>query len=281
MLALVNRFCGGVSALSRPMIRKNDAKIDIEIERLRGIGGIDVSDAEIGALKTVARREINEQQRIATVLGQTALMLENSADARQIEEDWLLLCINFIRQVPDEEMQSMWARVLAGEANQPGSFSKRCLAYIATLSKSEANLFTELSRFIVHDGERPALAIPHEERKSSDNLNSIFIEHGITSQSLNLLDSIGLVKYSTPFITNNIRVYASNIIPIRYFDEVRAFALPPAHQGTGYQFIYGMIDLTPLGEELSKLAGPSPVVGFFDYLESAWNTHGMIRSPTR
>jgi predicted DNA binding CopG/RHH family protein len=56
------------------------------------------------------------------------------------------------RRVSDEDMQSVWAKILAEEAKKPGSFSKRTVAFVETLDKDEANLFNELCRFVVYGG---------------------------------------------------------------------------------------------------------------------------------
>ncbi|MCH7573175.1 MAG: DUF2806 domain-containing protein, partial [Planctomycetes bacterium] len=37
---------------------------------------------------------------------------------------------------------------LAGEANNPGTFSKRTIGFLGDLEKSEANLFTRLCGFV-------------------------------------------------------------------------------------------------------------------------------------
>ena len=46
-------------------------------------------------------------------------------------------------------MQTLWARVLASEAETPGSYSKRALELLSVLEKQEAHLFTSACRFVV------------------------------------------------------------------------------------------------------------------------------------
>ena len=41
-------------------------------------------------------------------------------------------------------MQSLWGKVLAGEANQPGAFSRGQVELVSTLDKNDALLFTIL-----------------------------------------------------------------------------------------------------------------------------------------
>ena len=46
-----------------------------------------------------------------------------------------------------DEMQSLWARVLATEANAPGALSKRAVNVLSDFDKSDAELFTRLCGF--------------------------------------------------------------------------------------------------------------------------------------
>jgi hypothetical protein len=48
------------------------------------------------------------------------------------------------RLVSDSEMQSLWGKLLAGEANSPGSFARRTVDSVSSLEKTDAQLFTNL-----------------------------------------------------------------------------------------------------------------------------------------
>ncbi len=49
--------------------------------------------------------------------------------------------------ISDDEMQTLWAKVLAGEANSPGTYSKRTVNLLSDLDKKDALLFQSLCRF--------------------------------------------------------------------------------------------------------------------------------------
>jgi len=94
------------------------------------------------------------------------------------------------------------------------------------------------------------------------------------------LDSIGLVKFTTPWITESGRYYKSRAIRVRYFGDERRIQLPEMQKQPGHYYLqYGSVGFTPLGEELFKLATPTEVPGFFDYLESAWAGRAVLRIP--
>ncbi len=51
--------------------------------------------------------------------------------------------------ISDEQMQALWAKILAGEANGPGRFSKKTVNIVASLDKSDAEAFTTLCGFAI------------------------------------------------------------------------------------------------------------------------------------
>ena len=65
-----------------------------------------------------------------------------------VDEDWITEFFGHCQDVGNETMQSLWARLLAGEVTQPGSFSLLTLSTVKTLTQSDAMLFTNLCRFV-------------------------------------------------------------------------------------------------------------------------------------
>lgn len=78
---------------------------------------------------------------------------------------------------------------MAGEAEVPGSFSKRTLETLSVLEKSEAHLFTLLCRFVVEDPQA-IVAIQHPEFQA--DLPTMYTELGLTTEALIHLATIGL-----------------------------------------------------------------------------------------
>src|SRR5262249_35275112 len=110
-----------------------------------------------------------------------------SPDARpqDIRDDWMETFVNHARMTTDQEMRTLWARILAGQATKPGSFSKRTLGLLSDLEKSEAELFTALCTFTVLG---PGINVP----VVFDFDHQIYTKRSINFQTLSHLDSIGL-----------------------------------------------------------------------------------------
>ena len=83
----------------------------------------------------------------------------------------------------DEERRMWWARLLAGEIQQPGTFSLRTLSVMNTLSTEEAQLFTEVYSYVWLADETPLLILPST------------LAHGLTDMGAERLSYSGLVKH--------------------------------------------------------------------------------------
>lgn len=103
--------------------------------------------------------------------------------------------------VSDEDMQLIWAKILAGEAVEPGKYSFRFLEMLRNLTKEEAEVFLKASRLIVNDGESYFLCIQEDD-------NTYFYEkYNLYFSDFELLSECGLINTS------------SRVLNISKFDE--------------------------------------------------------------
>lgn len=68
-----------------------------------------------------------------------------------VDKDWLNRFFDCAEGVYEEEMQNIWAKILAGEVKQPKSFSLRTLDVLRNMTKEEAELFVEVSNNVFGD----------------------------------------------------------------------------------------------------------------------------------
>lgn len=68
-----------------------------------------------------------------------------------ISQDWINRFQSIAEDVSDEDMQNLWARILAGEVKQPDSYSLRTLDTLRNLTKDEAELFTKQCDSVLED----------------------------------------------------------------------------------------------------------------------------------
>ena len=107
--------------------------------------------------------------------------------------DWFMRFYEAAGNISDEEMQRIWAKILAGEVNKPGSFSLETLDVVRNLSKQDADLFTKICKHCIQSSPQ-RLFVPHYDN---------YLETcGITYSEILRLDEIGLINSSGLIILN-------------------------------------------------------------------------------
>lgn len=202
-------------------------------------------------LKEEERKQINME---ATLLKSLPL-IKDSADPNQINEDWLLAFFDKSRFASDEEMQNTWAKILAGEANSPGSYSKRTVNKLGDMDRDDAIIFNTLCRFGVElqgEGITPLIL---------DYNHKIYSEQNLNFSQLNHLDDIGLISFDT--INGFALKSLTNKCSVSYFDRSLTLKfLPPLENS----FNFGSVLLTFVGHQLTQVCDPEPIDGFFEYI---------------
>lgn len=111
----------------------------------------DANDLVIRAQNRFLFQEMKKQQNIEAVVCNAYSELKDvdSVSDTPVEEDWISEFFNCVANISAEKMQILWGKLLAGEVQRPGSFSLRTLEVLKRLSLKEANVFNEISPFIL------------------------------------------------------------------------------------------------------------------------------------
>ena len=137
------------------------------------------------------------------------LQLDENAKPDFIEDDWIVNFFEKSRIVSDNEMQELWSRVLSGEANSPGTYSKRTVNFLSDLDKTEAVLFTKFCGFVWTHGDLVALVFDSEAE--------IYSRNGINFEKLSHLDSIGIIQFND--VTGFRKINLSKSLVLHYYDR--------------------------------------------------------------
>ena len=97
--------------------------------------------------KDSSQEEAKKQSNIEEITAKALPQVDENAQPQNMEDDWITNFFDKCRLISDEEMQILWSKVLAGEANSPGTYSKRTVNFLGSLDKSDAFLFQSLCNF--------------------------------------------------------------------------------------------------------------------------------------
>src|SRR5690606_25427708 len=111
---------------------------------------------------------------------------EQSVTDEPLDEDWKTRFFNIAEDISNEEMQSLWGKILAGEIKQPKSYSLRTLELLKNLSKEEAEVFTKFAQLRITTANNNVIY-------NEDHGEFLKSEFGITFLDRLLLTELGLI----------------------------------------------------------------------------------------
>ena len=257
---LVKKVSNAVGGLFAPRQVKRMAKAEAAAELIKAQSEIEITDLQRRAARRWFEEEAQRQKNMEDITNKALPHLNEKANPDSMENDWLVNFFDKSRIVSDDEMQSLWSRVLAGEANSPGSYSKRTVNFLSDLDKVDADLFTKLCGFgwIIED------FIPLVFDENAE----IYKNHGVDFEALSHLESIGLIQYNsiTGFRWSN----CPNSYTASYYNNRLILELPGE---TNNELNVGIVLLTKVGHELVPVCGSKPVDGFLDYVKNQWKQY--------
>lgn len=215
---LIDYSASGIGAVAGPMLapwkarRKGKAKIesakaDTQISELqhnaivearRRINNYDPVEQSGNLDNHVSERiQFQEKKRLAnieSVIYKAAQELEDKeVTDKEPDHDWTARFFSSVQDVSSEEMQIVWAKILAGQVERPDRTSIRTLGVLQEMDRNTAELFEKFCSMcmfleihdVVYDGRICSLGIDVGE----NSLESF----GLNFEKLNQLQEYGLI----------------------------------------------------------------------------------------
>ena len=261
-VALVNKISDAIGWYAAPhqVVRMASAQARAELIRARARD--ESANAELTELFQRAEfRSALEQANLEEIILKALPHLRESANPHAMDNDWIKNHLEKSRHVSDDEIQEWWARILAGEANKPGSYSKRAVNILSDLEKTEAQVFSNLCNFVWNFDDKPVPLI-------LDTSHAIYTASRINHGSCIYLNELGLVNYTPPIVSHTqveegkIVGYHEHRVELKEITNRRSLDI-------------GQVTFTISGMQLFSLCDTSPVEGFLEYVLNEWRNQGV------
>ena len=230
---------------------------------------------ELDITNTVNQRiQFQEQKRqinIESVVKEAASQLgdKNVANSEP-DHDWTARFFNEVQDVSSEEMQSLWAKILAGEVERAGSTSIRTLGILKNLDQATAKLFSKFcSACIFSDPGAKRIIDARIPSLGGNAASNSLGKYGLYFAELNTLNEHGLIisdynsrcvyRCAVDIVINN----TSQVLRIPFGFQNRYWVLVPVGpHALSKEFKLNGVALTESGKELSRIAGLEPMKEF-------------------
>lgn len=250
---LVEKVCNAIGVLYEPTKIRRKAKAEADAKRTELVSNLELEGIERRAAERFLRRETKRQENIESITIQAAKNLSDEDSVNDIDEDWIESFFKECEDINDEQMQTLWAKILSEEVKSKGSFSRRTLRLLSTLSKDEAELITYFGTFVWQAKYLTPILFNDENGKNAY----------IDFTQLATLDSIGVIQLGMGYKLT----YSSKISRIDYYGIAMKIEFK-SENSSDWKLSTGPALLTPIGRELMQICGSSPDV---DYLNKFLN----------
>ena len=262
---LIQKIADAVGGYFKPYQIRRVAKAEAEAEIIKEQAQIKITSLQRRALARFVSEEAKKQDNIESITEKAIPQLNDSSNPQNMEDDWITNFFDKCRIVSDEEMQLLWAKVLAGEANSPGTYSKRTVNSLGSLDKRDAQLFTNLCSFVVIIEEATPLIY--------DAQASIYNDRQINFETLTHLDDIGLISFAP--VAGYIRTELPQHVDIYYYGTaLKVECKNPKNN----EIKIGNVLFTNVGKQLMRICSSKPIDGFLDYVIGRLSQQGLVLS---
>ena len=235
---LIEKIASGVGILYEPTRIRKNARAQADANKIDAISKLEIEDIQKRALSRIVTEETIKQINIENVIEKAIPKINQDAKTENVDNDWLIKYFEKVRSISDEDMQELWAKILAGECNNTGSFSKMTLNIVEELDKNDAILFSSLCSCVFKiAGESHPIIFEAND--------SEYQTLGIDYEKLLHLQSLGLISFNP--ITGYKRQGFEKKALLEYFDKKIILEFPKDKEN---EFRMGNVLFTQAGKQL-------------------------------
>ncbi len=261
---LIEKVSDAVGGICKPWQTVRVAKAERKADLIRAGGEIEITELHQRAAQRWLVEEAKKQENIESITALAIKDLDEDADPAQISSDWVTNFFDKSRIISDIEMQKLWGRLLAAEANSPGDYSKRTVNLIGDMDRADAELFERLCGYTWWAaGENPIIF---------DHNNPLYTDNGVDFEALAHLESLGLIQFD--LTTNYVRTNIHETLTVRYFNHSAVLQLG---QASANRLDVGSVIFTRAGQEMSTVCRRVEIPGIFEYVTGVWAQRGVTQ----
>jgi hypothetical protein len=218
-----------------------EARIKANTGKAKALGKINVD----GLFRTDEEKRKLENRAAATKAALEDMEVNaTTTDApSEIDDDWLNFFARLSEDKSSEELQRLFGKILSGEIRKPGSFSLRTAQIMATISKQDAELLSNLLSYAVNQRVIPFNITVRENIKRPTDGERLFLEElGVAGHPSPIggtsWNGTALPRCKTPLMASNSAILVDNKME------------------QSVEIVIGGQALTTVGRELLQIANP-------------------------
>lgn len=243
-------------------LRNNTATKEFEKVKAGKLGEVAEDLLKNGKMTYTEFYKANNFLKIAEKADKEYFKIPHSEKTDSYNFDWFVRFYEAVGNISNEQMQSIWAKILAGEINKPNTYSLRTIEVLKNLSRQEAELFGKICSHCICRGKQSFL--PHYDK---------YLEAcQITFEEILSLSELGLISSDSRLVLK----MPVDMTPRFLFDNRELLITISATNENDKVFEVRQFPLTGVGIELSTLVAESITDDEFITFAKEINTNPSI-----
>src|SRR5262249_24470984 len=265
---LIETVRDAVGVLYEPRRIVKRAQAESEANIIRAEGEVMAQGVAQRARRRIEWQEMRRQENIEGITKLALKYLPDNVESEPVDPDWTVRFFQSCADVSDEQMQSLWATLLASEVAKPGTYSPRTLSVVQDMRSADAHAFTKFATFVWRAKDETSREWFPMLRTYEDN----FARVGLTFDDLIQLEALGLIRidYMQGFF---ISLKPNQIVA--YYDKSYRVRLDNPNQKPNHELDIGECVLTQSGQELAPIAGGRPNPEYCQRVLGLWSNQGI------
>lgn len=183
----------------------------------------------------------------------------------EMDNDFFWNTVEHAKTISNDEMQELIAKIIAGEYNQPGTYSMSTLHTLKMLGKEELNVFEKICSLIIGLDDIPQTIFQTIEQQAS-----FMIESGIDFGTLQMLQNLGLFLPNS--MSHNRQNTEGHHYRVVYFDENLIYE--SLNVNNHLIKVPAYYSLSKTGLEIKKHLNPKFNQKYFEWLQKNYRING-------
>lgn len=251
----IERVSDAVGGIAKPWQIKRVASAEAQAAKIAALADMEISEIQQRGLQRLVREEGIKQENIESITMKAAESIKEDAKPEELADDWLFHFFEKAKIVSDEDMQTLWSKILAQEVNSPKSYSKKTIEIVSSISKYDALMFRKFCSYVWNIGYLECFLSTNSIKPGGDL--------DFTFSNLLHLESIGLITMEAS--SGYANHYTTKYVNWAYYGCGISLILPNEDKNV---IPRGNVTLTNAGRELAIISGSLPDG---DYLKTALN----------
>ncbi|WP_163934362.1 DUF2806 domain-containing protein [Paraferrimonas sp. SM1919] len=184
---LIDAVSSSIGVVYEPTRIRRKAKAEAEALVIMAKGEEEALAAR--AAVRLSTQEIYRQENIESILNKSVELVDQTikVDKSPPKRDWLSFFFDKCKDVSEEEVQSAWSAILAGEFDKPNSFRRVTLTVLQSMNESDVKLFERYCSYVFRlDGKLTRIKFSAHNKELA--------KKDITEEEILHLQDLGLLQ---------------------------------------------------------------------------------------